>query len=76
MTPNSSVRYIDGAGRLTADGLRLFRNMAQRIDAAETGLAAAESKLAAIAAVANPAGGATIDAEARAAINAIIAGAT
>jgi hypothetical protein len=69
MRANSQVRYIDATGRLTGDGLRFFNELTTTLD----GLSA---KLAAIAAVASPAGGATTDAEARAAINAIIAGAS
>lgn len=46
------------------------------LDALERRLNAAEAKLAVIAAVAAPTGGATTDAEARAAINAIISGAS
>lgn len=68
---------------LSEEGLRYFREQERairraetRLAAAETDLAAAEAKLAAIAAVTGPTGGATIDAEARTAIDAIIAGAT
>jgi len=55
-------------GSLTLLGLELFGEMQRRIEAQD-------AKLAAIAAVVSPAGGATVDAEARAAIAAIIAGA-
>jgi len=68
MKPNLQQRYIDGNGRLTLDGVAL-------IDGLDRRLAAAESKLAAIAAIAGPTGGAVTDTQARAAINAIIAGA-
>lgn len=61
MTANLQERYVDQSGRLTLAGLKLFQ-----------GLARTEAKLAAIAAVAAPVGGATDDAEARTAINAII----
>jgi len=64
IAPN--VRYIAQDGSLTLDGLSLFRDLDQR-------LRAAEGKLAAIAAIAAPAGGAVVDAEARAAIAAILA---
>ena len=63
------VSYFNADGTPTIEGIRLIRSMEQRLDAAE-------AKLAAIAAVAGPAGGATIDAEARTAINAIISGAS
>lgn len=60
--------YIHPDGTLTLQGLRMLSDMEDRIRAAET-------KLAAIAAVVSPTGGATVDAEARAAVVAIIAGA-
>lgn len=63
------VSYFNADGTPTIEGIRLIRRMEQRLDAAE-------AKLAAIAAVTGPAGGATIDAEARTAINAIISGAS
>jgi hypothetical protein len=61
-------RYVNDDGSLSLQGLELFREMQRRIEAQD-------AKLAAIAAVVAPAGGATVDAEARAAIAAIIAGA-
>lgn len=68
MTPNLQVRYITADGKLTREGMALFAGLLQRLDEAE-------GKLAAIAAVTGPSGGGTIDAQARTAINAIIAGA-
>jgi hypothetical protein len=61
-------RYMSPDGSLTMLGLELFGEMQRRIEAQD-------AKLAAIAAVVAPTGGATVDAEARAAIAAIIAGA-
>jgi len=61
-------RYVNDDGSLSLQGLELFREMQRRIEAQD-------AKLAEIAAVVAPVGGATVDAEARAAIAAIIAGA-
>ena len=66
MTAQSTFTYVQSNGTLTLDGLKLFRAMEARFDALE-------GKLQAIAEVAAPTGGATTDAEARAAILAIIA---
>jgi hypothetical protein len=63
--PNPQIRYTFSDGRLTIDGLQLLLGIEDR-------LSRAEAKLAAIAAVAAPAGGATVDAEARARIVAIL----
>lgn len=65
---NNLVSYFRQDGTPTERGLEEFRRMEDRI-------AALEAKLAAIAAVTEPTGGATQDAEARTAIDAIIAGA-
>lgn len=65
MRPNPQISYTFPDGRLTIEGLQLLLGYDQRI-------AAAEAKLAAIAALADPSGGATIDAEARAQIAAIL----
>lgn len=65
MKPNSQIAYVQADGRLTLDGMRLFLAQAEQI-------ATLEGKLAAIGAIALPAGGATIDTQARAAIAAII----
>lgn len=65
---NNLVSYFSPTGKPTTRGLEEFRNMERRI-------VALEAKLAAIAAVTEPTGGATTDAEARTAIDAIIAGA-
>ena len=62
MTSRMGVRYIDQAGMLTIEGALLFAQFD-----------AAVAKLAAISALVAPSGGATIDAQARAAIAAIIA---
>lgn len=65
MSANLQQRYVDANGRLTLEGLQLFDSLARRV-------LTLEGKLAAIAAVTEPTGGATTDAEARAAISAII----
>lgn len=67
MSANLQERYVTADGRLTIAGVQLFDSLTRR-------LTIAEDKLKAIATVAEPTGG-TPDAEARAAINAIIAGA-
>lgn len=64
--PNLQQRYVAPDGRLTLEGAQYFGALARR-------LAAVEGKLAAIAAITAPTGGAITDTEARAAINAIIA---
>lgn len=63
--PSSEIQYVRPDGTLTYDGLGLLQDMAAQID----DLAA---KLAAIAAVTPPAGGGTVDAQARTAIGSII----
>lgn len=63
--PNPQIAYATQSGRLTLDGLAYFGALADR-------LAAAEEKLAAIAALSDPSGGATIDTQARAQIAAIL----
>lgn len=68
MRLNKVTRYFEPDGTPTEDGIRFFYSMERR-------LSSAEGKLAAIAAVADPSGGATQDAEARTAIIAIIDGA-
>ena len=65
---NNITSYFNADGTPTDEGIRLFRRMEQRLNAAE-------GKLSAIAAVTGPTGGATIDSQARTAINAIISGA-
>lgn len=65
---NLSETYTQG-GKPTLAFMRLLQEYERR-------LADLETKLAAIAAVAAPTGGATTDAEARTAINAIISGAS
>lgn len=67
MTANLQERYVTEDGRLTIAGAQLFDGLHRR-------MTIAENKLKAIAAVAEPTGG-TPDAEARTAINEIIAGA-
>lgn len=62
MTSRMGVRYVDQNGMLTIEGALLFAQFD-----------AAVKKLAAISAIVAPVGGATVDAEARAAIAAIIA---
>lgn len=52
-----------------------MQEVAREVNALKARATAAEAKLAAIAAVAAPTGGATTDTQARTAINAIIAGA-
>ena len=68
MSANLAQQYVGPDGRLTLEGVQLFDSLSRR-------LLVLENKLAAIAEVTGPAGGATTDAEARAAINAIIAAA-
>lgn len=68
MTAQQGFKYLNADGTLNVHGLQLFNDLEAR-------LADAEAKLTAIAAVTAPAGGATVDAEARAAIASIIAGA-
>ncbi len=65
MNPNIQQRYFDEGGRPTIAGMELLEDMVRRLDDAE-------SKIAAIAAVADPSGGTTVDSEARAAIVSII----
>lgn len=62
---NRLVSYFEPSGQPTDEALKLFGDMERRIQNAE-------DKLTAIAAVTAPTGGATTDAEARAAINAIL----
>jgi hypothetical protein len=69
MRLNKLTRYVEQDGSPTDDFIREARLQERRV-------AALEAKLAAIAAVTGPTGGATTDAEARTAINAIISGAS
>ncbi|MGB0854385.1 MAG: hypothetical protein ACPGSI_13915 [Pikeienuella sp.] len=62
---NSLVSYFQKDGRPTIRGLEHFKDIEAR-------LAGAEAKIAAIAAITKPSGGATVDAQARTAIDAII----
>ena len=62
MSANFAIQYVQPDGRLTSEGLRLFAEVFARVEVLEARLAA----------VAAPVGGATIDAEARAAIVALI----
>lgn len=62
MSANFAIQYVQPDGRLTSEGLRLFADLFARVEALEARLAA----------VAAPVGGVTIDAEARAAIVALI----
>lgn len=63
-TVSKEIRYVGPDGRLTLDGLALFQDMIAQAQAAT-------DRLAAIAAVASPVGGGTVDTEARTAIDAI-----
>lgn len=65
MKPVNGVRYVAADGTLTLDGMRLFGAMADDLEAARQIIADA-------AAVPAPTGGATVDAEARAAVAAIL----
>lgn len=64
--PNITEIVADGNGRLTLSGFKMLADMNARI-------VVMEGKLAAIAAITAPTGGATTDAEARSAIAAILA---
>lgn len=66
---NNLVSYFSPDGTPTDEGLKFFKALERR-------LAEAEGQMAAIAAVTAPAGGATVDAEARTAIDEIIAAAS
>ena len=68
MKAQQGFRYVDASGAFTLDGLRLINSM-------DTRMLDMERKFTAIAAIVAPVGGATVDAEARAAVAAIIAGA-
>lgn len=62
MTPNIQEQYIDPqTGRLTIEGYKLFSSLFERLDA--------------MASVTPPTGGATVDAEARSALTAMISAA-
>lgn len=67
--PSAEIQYVRPDGTLTYDGLALLQDMASAV-------ADLTAQMAAIAAVAAPAGGATVDAQARTAINAIRAAAS
>lgn len=65
--PNIQERLVDvKTGALTLDGYKMLADMDAR-------LVVMEGKIAAIAAIVAPSGGATVDAEARAVISAILA---
>lgn len=61
---NPQIAYFQPDGRPTIEGEKLVLELSGRV-------AALEAKLAAIAALADPTGGGTVDAQARAAIAAI-----
>lgn len=65
MSINAQIAYFQRDGRPTLEGLKAFDALFSRV-------AVAEGKLAAIADLADPTGGATVDAEARAAIAEIL----
>jgi len=60
------IQFSDGGGRLTRAGYEMLQELRDELDAAN-------AKLAAIAAIVAPSGGATIDTQARTAIAAVIA---
>lgn len=66
--PSSEIVYVRRDGTLTYDGLALLQDLASQVSTLQ-------AKLAAIAAVTAPVGGATVDAQARTAVTAIIAAA-
>jgi len=66
---NNLVSYFNPDGTPTDEGLKFFRALDQR-------LVTVEAQMAAIAAVAGPTGGATVDSEARTAVDAIISAAS
>ena len=63
--PSLVETYVGPDGRLTIDGMKILQNAFSRIEDLE-------AQMAAIGAVTSPSGGATVDAEARTAIDAII----
>lgn len=65
---NNLVSYFNADGTPTTRGLELIQNLERR-------LTEAEAKLAAISQITGPTGGVMVDAQARAAIDSIIAGA-
>lgn len=65
---NNLVSYFNADGTPTDEGMKFFRALDAR-------LAGAEGKLTAISQVTGPTGGATVDTEARTAIDDIIAAA-
>ena len=69
----TSEPYVDARGRLTQIGWQAFTT---EFNAMATRITALEAKIAAAAAVANAAGGATIDAQARTQLAAIKAALT
>lgn len=66
------VAYFRPDGRPTIEGLRYFQAQAKLIEAQAARIEALEGKLAAIAEITPPTGGATVDAAARAGIGEII----
>lgn len=66
MIANFAIRYVAPDGTFTTEGLVLLAGLSARLETLER-------KMAAIAVIAAPSGGATVDTEARAAISAIIA---
>ena len=64
----TDVRYVSPQGEFTQAGVVAIRSEMQALSVR---LAAAEAKIAAAAAIANAAGGATVDTEARAQLAAI-----
>lgn len=73
--PNIQEQYVDQGGQLTIEGYKLLSDMETRLAALESANSALVAQMALIAAVTAPTGGATVDAEARTAVAAVIAGA-
>ena len=73
--PNTALPFVREDLRLTGPGVQLLESMRSEIAELQAELAALSAFKAAVMAIVEPAGGGTQDAEARAAIAALIAAA-